>query len=114
MKTWAEKQLENNRAKYTLEYYLAEEQKKKDSVRKYYLVTKYKLLPSEYEAMLIKQKGVCAICGGTDKKRLAVDHCHDTQKIRGLLCTKCNVGLGYFKHNAKLLQLAIGYLKATE
>jgi hypothetical protein len=59
----------------------------------------------QYAIMLQKQGGVCAICGeeetATNKagniKHLGVDHNHITDKIRGLLCQKCNIGLGNFK-----------------
>lgn len=42
---------------------------------------------------------------------LAVDHCHRTNKVRGLLCTKCNLGLGYFADTEELLQQAVTYLR---
>ena len=47
----------------------------------------------------------------TTGKRLAVDHCHKTGKIRGLLCTKCNIGLGYFNDDVILLKNSIRYLE---
>lgn len=64
-----------------------------------------------YKSMFLKQHGVCAICGKAEKtKRLAVDHDHATKKVRGLLCQKCNVGLGYFEDNISLLERAANYL----
>lgn len=62
-----------------------------------------------------EQEGRCAICGDppTDGKRLHVDHCHTTGQPRGLLCTRCNPGLGYFRDNPALLSAAIDYLKET-
>lgn len=53
----------------------------------------------EYEQRLKLQDNKCAICKHVCKsgKQLAVDHCHDTGKTRGLLCSKCNVGIGMFK-----------------
>lgn len=54
----------------------------------------------------------CAICGGRDKNRhLAIDHCHDTGLIRGLLCMGCNTALGRFKDDPVLLRKAIVYLE---
>lgn len=50
----------------------------------------------------------CAICG--IEGNLVVDHNHTTLKIRGMLCTNCNLGLGHFKDNKDLLQSAISYL----
>lgn len=65
----------------------------------------------EYEEMLFKQKGGCAICKqAPGLKKLAVDHCHSTGKIRGLLCTSCNISLGGFKDNVNYLTRAIEYL----
>ena len=62
--------------------------------------------------MLEKQNHVCAICGNKDNnKKLAVDHCHTTGVIRGLLCSACNTSLGKFKDSVELLQNAIQYLK---
>lgn len=65
----------------------------------------------EYEGLLAKQHGVCAICGHTDQHfSLAVDHCHGTGEIRGLLCSQCNRGLGSFHDDPGRLQAAIDYL----
>lgn len=60
------------------------------------LETRYGVTREEYEALLNKQNGVCAICGGTngDGKRLHVDHNHDSNAVRGLLCFVCNTRLG--------------------
>ncbi|MDE1766548.1 MAG: endonuclease VII domain-containing protein [Thaumarchaeota archaeon] len=59
-----------------------------------------------------KQNGICAICfrSGTDKGGLVLDHDHKTNKIRGLLCYNCNIGLGHFKDDPALLELAKQYL----
>lgn len=69
----------------------------------------------EYEVILSKQSGVCAICGGVCQsgKRLAVDHCHKTDKVRGLLCAKCNLGIGLFDDEPTRIQAAITYLNAS-
>lgn len=67
----------------------------------------------QYNKMLKKQNGVCALCGSTNANgyALAVDHCHTTGTIRSLLCMNCNIGLGNFKDNEKVLAKAIKYLK---
>lgn len=76
----------------------------------------------DYNRMLGEQNGVCAICGkpenrkgrnGTNVRQLAVDHCHDTSKIRGLLCSSCNQGIGFMDHKVDILMRAIDYLKRT-
>jgi len=70
--------------------------------RDLYLRRKYGITSEDYERMLKEQKGGCAICGSTPKKRrLAVDHNHKTGRIRGLLCFPCNYGIGWLKDNAK-------------
>ena len=69
------------------------------------------LTPDDYLALLAKQGGVCAICGvRPNKKRLALDHCHKTDKLRGLLCDTCNRGLGMFHDDPLRLYAAIEYL----
>ena len=70
---------------------------------------------AEYEEMLNKQDGKCAICRQVDKNfRLAVDHCHTSKKIRGLLCSQCNRGIGMFKDKSELLERAAEYLRWPE
>jgi len=69
--------------------------------------------------MVEVQGGECAICGQEDSRRradgspfpLSVDHDHDSGKLRALLCTKCNVGLGHFRDDPDLLLRAAEYLK---
>jgi hypothetical protein len=71
------------------------------------------LTAQEYSVMLEKQAGLCAICTKVNQngRKLAIDHNHTTGKIRGLLCSNCNVGLGHFKDNLKLLSRAGSYLQ---
>jgi len=73
----------------------------------------YGITGEEFRKMVDLQGGVCRICNGKQKnnRSLAVDHCHETGKNRGLLCNRCNMGLGYFKDDATLMLLAIEYLK---
>ena len=67
----------------------------------------------DYDAMLASQHGACAICNRKPGKRLAVDHCHVTGKVRGLLCAKCNSGLAFFQDNPDYILAAIEYLEAS-
>jgi len=73
----------------------------------------YGITLAQYEEFLSKQKGVCAICKNkcSTNRRLAVDHDHRTGKVRGLLCARCNKGLGEFQDNPQLIKKAINYLK---
>lgn len=71
------------------------------------------LTVEQYEAMLAAQGGKCAICDrpqGATKYRHAVDHCHATGRIRGLLCSKCNQGLGFLGDTAERVAKALDYL----
>jgi len=75
------------------------------------LKNKFGITLEQYNEMLESQGGVCAICKqscGTGKS-LAVDHCHKTKKIRGLLCQHCNTGFGQFRENREYLISAIAY-----
>ena len=76
----------------------------------------YGVSQGDYETLHNKSKGVCGICGCAEgsKMALAVDHCHKSGKVRGLLCNNCNNGLGRFKDDPDLLQLAIKYLKENK
>jgi hypothetical protein len=75
------------------------------------LVRKYGITETEYLELAKKQQFVCKICNGFDNERtLAVDHCHTEGTIRGLLCHKCNRGLGLFQDDIELLLKAINYL----
>ena len=69
---------------------------------------------SQYEDMFRLQNGGCAICHkqNLNGRRLAVDHNHATGTVRGLLCHKCNVGLGHFFDNAEAIRAAADYLEA--
>jgi len=71
----------------------------------------FNITVQQYDEMLKEQDGKCKICKQTTDKRLSVDHCHKTGKIRGLLCFRCNSGLGMFKDNLDFLANAIEYLK---
>lgn len=72
----------------------------------------YGLSVEQYEAMLKDQGAACAICGKTNRsgRRLSVDHDHATGAIRGLLCAKCNQGLGLLQDSPELLGAAAAYL----
>lgn len=73
--------------------------------------TPMKEVKTFYEEKLISQECHCAICGGTESKdRLCLDHCHTTNKMRGLLCKHCNFILGLAKDNPDILQRAAEYL----
>lgn len=74
---------------------------------------KFGISAKDYQILLRSQGGGCAICSTTKDpsgKRLAVDHDHNTLEVRGILCSKCNRGIGFFDDNTERLQSAIAYL----
>ena len=81
------------------------------------LKCRYNISESDYNDMFIEQGGRCAICGKhqTELSRiLHVDHCHETDKVRGLLCGVCNRGLGMFSDSIPLLRNVIKYLEMSK
>ena len=90
---------------------LTSDQMKANARDRHYL-RNYGITLREYNNMLVKQNGVCAICEQSCTKELAVDHDHCTGKVRGLLCKNCNLGLGHFLDNTSYLNSAIKYLEA--
>lgn len=79
------------------------------------LRNKYGIDLDIYNKMFQDQKGCCAICNRHQsefKLSLAVDHCHNTNKVRSLLCPNCNTGLGNLKDSKEMLLKAIKYLES--
>lgn len=73
-------------------------EKTKEYMRKYRLLTQYNLTPAQYDEMLKAQDGHCAMCPNEPASRvLAVDHDHQTGKVRALLCHTCNNHLGIYE-----------------
>ena len=91
---------------------------KKETYIGYELKKKYGIGLNEYKTLFEKHGGVCAICGCVETQMirgttlsLAIDHCHETGRIRGLLCSQCNRGLGLFRDNPEHLERAAEYLR---
>ncbi len=88
--------------------------------RNYSLKSKYGISLQEYNELLHRQDGKCAICytsiPGRGRKNLLVDHNHKTGQIRGLLCHNCNNGIGFLRldDGIDLLNKAIYYLSNTD
>jgi len=70
----------------------------------------YGLTEEQYNYMVSSQNNMCAICNKPSHKTLHIDHDHVTGKVRGLLCSSCNTGIGFFKDDISLLNNAIDYL----
>ena len=100
-------------ADYSAKWYQENKQRRKEQMRVNEYMRRYGITIEEYEILLDKQNGCCAIClatTGAVGKRLSVDHNHKTGEVRGLLCDDCNTGLGKFKDDSSLLAKAINYL----
>lgn len=79
--------------------------------REYHLRVMYGLSITEYEAMRRRQKGKCLICREYFGRKLVVDHDHETGRVRGLLCCRCNSDLGLFE-NPTIVARVLKYLAA--
>lgn len=88
----------------------------KDLYEKYVLKRRYGLTMEELKELINSQNGYCYICGRHEssfkgKRRLHLDHCHKTGKVRKLLCIRCNNALGFLDDNIERLEKCISYLK---
>ena len=92
-----------------------------ETIRTRNLIRDFNITKAQYNQMLAEQNHKCAICSIDESnnavshisrkpRKMALDHCHKTGKIRGILCSKCNIGLGYFSDDPIILTKAIEYL----
>ena len=81
------------------------------SVRGQTIFRRYGLSEKAHAELLDSRGNCCELCGST--KRLVIDHCHDTERIRGVLCNICNSRLGYFGDNIEGAEKVLTYLKNT-
>jgi hypothetical protein len=111
---WKESHNSENKAAYARKWRAVNPEKAKNSDLK----KRFGITLSDYERMFEEQNGVCAICEQPEKSHqrdgspssLVVDHCHDTKKIRGLLCHHCNRGIGFLQDSSDILLKAAVYL----
>jgi len=87
----------------------------KDSYKWRNIKSMYNLTKEDFFDLFEKQDGKCALCNRVfetlTQRDLHIDHCHETNKIRGLLCMKCNVGLGMLGDNEEGLLKAMAYIR---
>jgi len=79
-----------------------------------HLLRKYGLTMADFDALLAQQGGVCAICKGAHVgvgARFHVDHHHESNRVRGLLCGRCNTAIGLLQDNPELAESAAAYLR---
>jgi hypothetical protein len=107
-------------------YYQNNKERKLDWDKKYHathleerrnrdLKNTYGISRNDYDAMLTSQGGICKICGATEpghkRRYFCVDHDHETGRIRGLLCVRCNFMLGHCRDEITILENALSYLR---
>lgn len=113
---WARSRGQSSRRRvYQREYMAMHRERYRINTWKRNLAKKYGISHEGYNRLFDLQLGKCAICGvhqSDQKKTMAVDHCHKTMKVRGLLCSHCNRILGWFKDNPVTILKAVGYLQA--
>jgi hypothetical protein len=84
-------------------------ERRKEQMRLAQAKKKYGLTAEEARALYANT--ACEICGRDNgPRRLNIDHCHETGVVRGVLCNRCNRGVGCFLHDADLLMAAAGYI----
>lgn len=86
------------------------------SARRSHLKTKYGITPEEFDRLLKTQGGKCAICGDANLRdergfRPHVDHSHRTGQVRGILCGRCNKGIGALRDDPEIVRRALFYLE---
>ena len=120
-KKWRAEHKEELQA-YTKNYYQIHKKEHKEYMkeyhRPYWLKSEYNLTPEQYADMLTKQNNRCAICGEPldlqNPHRVHIDHDHNTGKVRGILCNKCNMAIGLFRHNPEYTNNATKYLEVVK
>ena len=103
------------------DWYYQNKEKAREQQLKSYRQRTYGVSQDEYMEMLEEQDYVCAICGkpeclvnpSGETRPLSIDHCHDTGKVRGLLCNRCNILLSRARDSVEILANAIEYLRRS-
>jgi hypothetical protein len=110
--------VKNRKSKYSIVHHSSTCKSCTKEIRKpknfiYSLHSKYKITEDIFQNILSSQENKCQICKNpfSDINKIQVDHDHDTGKVRGLLCIKCNTGIGKLNEDIKILESAIEYLK---
>jgi hypothetical protein len=113
VRTWQQSNPEKVNASHRRRRALDPEQHKKRN-REGHLRRKYGLTQNMFGALVLAQLGKCAVCGELTAPELHVDHDHRTNKVRGLLCGKCNKAIGLLNDDPKLMDAAKEYLERSE
>lgn len=105
---------ETLRQKQTKSWKKRNPDKVKEHTRRGNLKSRFGITVEEYTSMFNSQQGCCSICNKHQsdfRRNFAVDHCHITGKVRGLLCVNCNTAIGKLNDNPELLRSALSYLE---
>jgi DNA gyrase inhibitor GyrI len=111
---WTDKNYNSSRCKPCHLQYKIDNPNNSKNKKSEKLKLRYGITYDDWELMREKENFSCMICGITEEeigKKLDVDHCHSTGKVRGILCNPCNTTLGHAKDNIDILKAAIQYLK---
>jgi hypothetical protein len=106
-----------SKREYDKAYRITNDEKVKKNGRKGHIKRNYGMTDDDYNSLLNAQDGRCAICKTHQSefgRMLHIDHDHITGKVRGLLCFRCNSGLGFFRDNCTALLQAVSYLKCSD
>ncbi len=107
-----------SRKEYKRKYYQANKANIRTKTRKNKMKRQYGITVEDYDRLLQSQANSCAVCktatSGVKSNAFYVDHCHKTGKVRGLLCSKCNSGIGMLGDTAAAVQSAADYLRKAE
>jgi hypothetical protein len=103
----------NKIKKWNREYCIKNKERDYKRIRNYHLKRNYNININELNDMVLKQNNKCKICKN-ELKKLHIDHNHKTNKVRGILCEKCNLALGLFQENISIILNAAEYLKQDQ
>lgn len=101
-------------------YHRKQYAKNREKYKGYSIKHKFGITLDDFNNLCKKQRSLCAICKlpleinkeqNNSKTRPCIDHCHITNKVRGILCAQCNRGLGHFNDDIDMLKKAIKYLR---
>lgn len=101
---------------YRAAWYLDNKERVQEMSRARNLERKYGITHEEWETLFGEQGEVCAICGAEESGGFgwATDHCHSTERLRGILCNRCNLAIGLMGDNPLVMLAAAAYLGGTE
>jgi Autographiviridae endonuclease VII len=89
----------------------ARSDKGKKQKRLYFQRYRARLFGADFDSEMAKQRGLCLVCGcRLADGKFCVDHCHNTLKFRGILCTNCNLGIGHFRDDPVLMRKGANYV----